>query len=45
MKSRTVILLDPWKKCSGDVVNQDVFLKTLYNSPTGQKTGKLIKHN
>jgi cyclase len=38
-------LLEPWKKYSGDFVNQDVFLETLYNSLTGQKTGKLIKHN
>ena len=38
-------LLDPWKKYSGEFVNQDVFLETLYNSLTGQKTGKLIKHN
>jgi glyoxylase-like metal-dependent hydrolase (beta-lactamase superfamily II) len=38
-------LLEPWKKYSGDFVNQDVFLETLYSSLTGQKTGKLIKHN
>ena len=38
-------LLDPWKKYSGDFVNEDIFLETLYNSLTGQKTGKLIKHN
>ena len=38
-------LLDPWKKYSGDFVKEDVFLETLYNSLTGQKTGKLIKHN
>jgi glyoxylase-like metal-dependent hydrolase (beta-lactamase superfamily II) len=38
-------LLEPWKKYSGDFVNEDVFLETLYNSLTGQKTGKLIKHN
>ncbi len=38
-------LLDLWRKYSGDFVNQDVFLATLYNSLTGQKTGKLIKHN
>ncbi len=37
--------LDPWKKYSGDFVNEDVFLETLYNSLTGQKNGKLIKHN
>ena len=38
-------LLDPWKKYSGEFVSEDVFLETLYNSLTGQKTGKLIKHN
>jgi cyclase len=38
-------LLEPWKKYSGDFVTEDVFLETLYNSLTGQKTGKFIKHN
>ncbi len=38
-------LLGPWKKYSGDFVNEDTFLETLYNSLTGQKTGKFIKHN
>jgi cyclase len=38
-------LLDPWKKYSGDFVSEDAFLETLYNSLTGQKTGKFIKHN
>jgi len=38
-------LLEPWKKYDGPFVSQDVFLETLYNSLTGQKTGKLIKHN
>lgn len=38
-------LLAPWKKYSGDFVNEDAFLETLYNSLTGQKTGKFIKHN
>ena len=38
-------LLDPWKKYSGDFVNQDAFLETLYHSLTGQKSGKFIKHN
>lgn len=38
-------LLEPWKKYSGDFINQDVFLETLYNSLTGQKNGKFIKHN
>ena len=30
---------------SGDFMNEDVFLETLYNSLTGQKSGKFIKHN
>jgi cyclase len=38
-------LLAPWKKYSGDFVNEDTFLETLYNSLTGQTTGKFIKHN
>ncbi len=38
-------LLDPWKKYSGDFINEDDFLETLYNSLTGQKNGKFIKHN
>ena len=38
-------LLEPWKKYSGDFVNQDVFLETLYNSLTGQKNGMFVKHN
>ena len=38
-------LLDPWKKYSSGFVNADAFLETLYNSLTGQKTGKFIKHN
>ena len=38
-------LLDPWKKYSGDFINQDTFIETLYNSLTGHKNGKFIKHN
>jgi cyclase len=38
-------LLDAWKKYSGDFINEDAFLETLYNSLTGQKNGKFIKHN
>lgn len=38
-------LLDPWKKYSGDFISEDAFLETLYNSLTGQKSGKFIKHN
>ena len=38
-------ILDPWKKYSGEFVSEDAFLETLYNSLTGQKNGKFIKHN
>jgi len=38
-------LLGPWKKYSGDFINEDAFLETLYNSLTDQKNGKFIKHN
>ncbi len=38
-------ILDPWKKYSGDFISADAFLETLYNSLTGQKNGKFIKHN
>jgi cyclase len=38
-------ILDPWKKYGGDFVSGDAFLETLYNSLTGQKTGKFIPHN
>jgi glyoxylase-like metal-dependent hydrolase (beta-lactamase superfamily II) len=38
-------ILDPWKKYSGDFISEDAYLETLYNSLTGQKNGKFIKHN
>jgi cyclase len=38
-------LLDPWKKYNGDFIKEDTFLETLYNSLSGQKNGKFIKHN
>jgi glyoxylase-like metal-dependent hydrolase (beta-lactamase superfamily II) len=38
-------ILSPWKKYSGDFVNEDVFIETLYNSLTGQKNNKFVKHN
>jgi len=38
-------LLEPWKKYSGDFINEDTFLETLYNSLSGQKNGKFIRHN
>ena len=37
--------LAPGKEYPGDFVNEDTFLETLYNSLTGQTTGKFIKHN
>lgn len=43
MKEKKV--LDPWKKYSGDFVSEDVFLETVYNSLTGQRNGKFVKHN
>ena len=38
-------VLDPWKKYTGDFVNEDALLETLYNSLTGQKNGTFLKHN
>jgi len=37
-------ILEPWKKWSGDFVNADVFIETLYNPLTGTK-GEFLKHN
>jgi len=37
-------ILDSWKKWSGDFVNADAFIETLYNSLTGTK-GEFVKHN
>lgn len=37
-------ILEPWKKWSGDFVNADAFIETLYNSLTGTK-GDFMKHN
>ena len=37
-------ILDAWKKWSGDFVNTDAFIETLYNSLTGTK-GEFLKHN
>lgn len=37
-------ILDPWKKFSGDFVNTDAFIETLYNSLTNTK-GEFLKHN
>ena len=44
-RSKQAELFDPWKKYSGDFVNKPTFLETLYNSLTGQRTGKFIQHN
>ncbi len=38
-------ILEPWKKYDGDFVKQDAFIETVYNSLTGQKNGKFVKHN
>lgn len=38
-------ILDPWKKYSGDFITEDLFLETVYNSLTGQKNGRFVKHN
>ena len=37
-------ILEPWQKWSGDFVNADIFIETLYNSLTGHK-GEFVKHN
>jgi cyclase len=37
-------ILEPWKKWSGDFVDADAFIETLYNSLTGTK-GEFLKHN
>src|SRR5436190_7199759 len=37
-------ILAPWQKFSGEFVNTDAFIETLYNSLTGQ-SGKLVKQH
>ncbi|HXJ45381.1 MAG TPA: MBL fold metallo-hydrolase [Candidatus Dormibacteraeota bacterium] len=37
-------ILAPWAKWSGDFVNQDTFIETLFNSLTGH-SGQFVKHN
>ncbi len=37
-------ILEPWKKWSGDFIDTDKFIETLYNSLTGSK-GQFMKHN
>jgi len=37
-------ILEPWKKWSGEFIDSDKFIETLYNSLTGTK-GDFVKHN
>jgi len=37
-------ILEPWAKWSGEFINADQFIETLYNSLTGSK-GEFMKHN
>ncbi|MGB7848873.1 MAG: MBL fold metallo-hydrolase [Candidatus Acidiferrum sp.] len=37
-------ILEPWKKWSGEFIDADKFIETLYNSLTGKK-GEFVKHN
>jgi cyclase len=37
-------ILAPWAKWSGDFIDADKFIETLYNSLTGSK-GEFLKHN
>jgi len=37
-------ILEPWKKWSGEFIDSDKFIETLYNSLTGTK-GDFMKHN
>ena len=37
-------ILAPWEKWSGDFINTDAWIETLYNSLTGSQ-GKFMKHN
>jgi cyclase len=37
-------ILEPWKKWSGQFIDTDKFIETLYNSLTGTK-GEFVKHN
>src|SRR5271166_6224466 len=37
-------ILAPWTKWSGDFINADQFIETLYNSLTGSR-GEFLKHN
>src|SRR5256714_1013405 len=44
-KMKQANVLAPWPKWSGDFINTDQWLVTLYNDLTGKKTGEFIKHN
>jgi cyclase len=37
-------ILEPWKKWSGEFIDSDKFIETLFNSLTGKK-GEFVKHN
>jgi cyclase len=37
-------ILAPWQKWSGDFINTDAFIETIYNSLTGTQ-GKFLRHN
>ena len=37
-------ILEPWKKWSGEFLDSDKFIETLYNTLTGKK-GEFVKHN
>jgi glyoxylase-like metal-dependent hydrolase (beta-lactamase superfamily II) len=38
-------ILEPWQKYSGDFINTDAFIETLYNSLTGKRESAFIFHN
>ncbi len=38
-------ILAPWHKFAGGFIKEDVHIETLYNSLTGRKNGKFLKHN
>jgi hypothetical protein len=38
-------ILAPWHKYAGGFINDDAHLETLYNSLSGKKNGKFLKHN
>ena len=38
-------ILAPWQKYAGGFINADAFIETLYNSLTGQKNNKFLRHN